>query len=460
MADPNMPDFDGGASQGASGAQGVVEKFRGLPRGAQIAVIGVAFVILYVLLSDGGSSNAPVATEQPTLTSQSQIEGGQLEGNGVFETLNPDRQVLFQGWLEQSRREMSELRDEIRGRFDEKDVAINAALEQNAQLQREMRQMLTDFTAEMRSMEAERQRDREIISQHAEEIRGLQLNEPVGHSGGSASPSKRRSRISQTPLGSAGGASIQGKPLLGGVVSRGERVLDGQSPVTSEDDEVQERLPFVPPLGFIRGTLLNGVDALVGGAATPALVRLEGKYKTAMNSTVTLDGCFMLVEFEGEISTERAIGKPSRMTCVYPDQGATTYSVSGYVVDSEDGIIGVPGVFYEGDATRIAAAMLADFAAGVAEVIEQNQNTFTASADGNSQQTLTGDQTKAEIAGGAGKAVSSLRDYLFERASRVLPFVRIDSTRDVHLVLLSGTELRSEGSPWTLLFAADDEGLN
>ena len=144
------------------------------------------------------------------------------------------------------------------------------------------------------------------------------------------------------------------------------------------------------------------------------------------------------------------------MTCVYPDQGVSTYSVSGYVVDAEDGIIGVPGIFYEGDASRLATAMIADFAAGIADIIESNQNTFSVDSDGTAQQTLTGDQTKAEIAGGVNAAVGSLRDYLMERANRIVPFVRIDATRTVHLVLLSGVELRTEGSPWTLLFAADD----
>ena len=38
-----------------------------------------------------------------------------------------------------------------------------------------------------------------------------------------------------------------------------------------------------------------------------------------------------------------------------------------------------------------------------------------------------------------------------ERSSRVVPFVRVDPTRDIHMVLLSGFELRHEGSPWTLL---------
>jgi hypothetical protein len=142
--------------------------------------------------------------------------------------------------------------------------------------------------------------------------------------------------------------------------------------------------------------------------------------------------------------------------------GAVTYSLSGYVVDAEDGIIGVPGVFYEGDASRIAAAMLADFAAGLSEAVQQNQQSTNVGAFGNTTSTLTGGQTKAAIAGGVDKATKSLRDYLMERVNRVLPFVRLDATREINIVMLSGVELRHEGDPWTLLFdgEAADQARN
>jgi hypothetical protein len=192
----------------------------------------------------------------------------------------------------------------------------------------------------------------------------------------------------------------------------------------------------------------------VGGQGIPALARIKGNYTTAMSSQVQLDGCMVMIEFNGDASTERAVGKPARMTCVYPDRGAATYELSGYVVDANDGIIGVPGVYYEGDPTRITASILADFAAGIGQIAAQNQRTTTTNADGVQTSSVTGSDVKAEIAGGADKMLSSLSDYLKQKVDKVQPFVRLDATREVHLVLLNGTELRSEGSPWTLLFDA------
>ena len=117
-------------------------------------------------------------------------------------------------------------------------------------------------------------------------------------------------------------------------------------------------------------------------------------------------------------------------------------------------------MFYEGDASRLAAAIAADFAAGITNIIENNQSTFTVDSDGTAQQTITGDELRAEVAGGVNQAVGSLRDFLLERASRVLPFIRIDNTREIHIVLLSGTELRAEGRPWSLLFDGDNDILS
>jgi hypothetical protein len=452
-------------ARSSGGAAGIIQKFQDLPRPAQV-VIGIAlFGALYMLFSGGHGNNAQSGT--PNQVSAQALNGSGPSSTQVFNGLDSDRPVLMQSWLEQSRRDMAGLKDTVEKRFQERDQALAQALEQNAEMQKESRQMMTDFTAEIKNLQSENDRNAAQMGQMQEEQKKIQLGEPVDGStpGVQGAPSGRRDKINQTPLGSAGGgASVSGnKALLAPIVRPIAGGLNGVAGAVGLGTYAStDPLPFMPPLGFIRGTMLNGVDALVGGQATPSLVRLHGSYKTAMNTTVNLDGCLALVEFQGDVSTERAVGKPSRMTCVYPDMGAVTYSLSGYVVDSEDGIIGIPGIFYEGDASRIAAAMLADFAAGLSEAVQQNQQTTSVGAFGNTTNTLTGGQAKSEIAGGVGKATKSLRDYLLERVNRVLPFVRLDATRELNMVLLSGVELRHEGNPWTLLFdgEAADQARN
>ena len=460
MATPGNTNQAPQPSGGGSQLQVFVERFQALPDRMKYIIIGVFGFFVFMFLLRMGGDDTPPPRPQPapqqqqsstSATVRDAIAAGQVADDGSFSGIEADRPALIQRWMQQQQQTLTDLQENMEGRFTEMQTESGEDREELRDLQNEIKQMIRSFEDKVVTLEEANRRDREILGKLAEETRKLQLQSPVQNGSGGAQI-RNRGRISQTPL-SGGGSSAApgGQPFLGNVTDQLAANANNNAPAPEPDPR-----PFIPPLGFVKGTLLNGVDALAGGGqATPALVRLSGQYKTAMNSTVNLNGCFALVQFEGDISTERALGQPSQMTCVFPDQGVVTYSVSGYVVDKKDGIVGVPGVFFEGNASRIAAAMLADFVAGVAEVIESNQNTTTVDSDGTSQSNLTGDELRGEIAGGAAQSIGSMRDYLFERANRVLPFVRLDATRDVHLVFLSGVELRDAGKPWTTLFNGD-----
>lgn len=440
--------------------QKVLEKFKAQSPLVQAGIVGGALFVLILLFSSRGSDPVapqPVATgeqrETATATTNSVNGGGE---NGDFETLSPSRPELQQGFFNRQRRELEEMQQAMESALKRKEEELNAIQSSILEQSQRVNQMVESLDNQLSEREASVQRSLEEIRRLAEESRQRGQQAPVIQGGGTlegggrALPPRVQGRITQTPLGGISGPGVNPNQALLSPILRGTNNATTRPAIEIKEPKLP---PFMPPIGFIRATLLNGFDAIAGGgAATPALVRLAGNYKTAMNSTVNLNGCLMLVEFEGDVSTERALGKPSRMTCVYPDLGAVTYDVTGYVVDEKDGIVGLPGVFYEGDPGRIAAAALADFAVGVADVIESNQSTTTLDSEGTSTSTITGSDTRAQIAGGASAAISTLRDYLAERASRVLPFVRVDNTRELHIVLLSGTELRHEGSPWTLLF--------
>lgn len=447
MAEPNQPELisrpGAKAGGGDAPANGLLTKFRSLPKQGQIAIIAGGIVLFFWLFS---SSHAPKNTAGKA--TMGVTSGGETTSDTeAFTGLQSDRPAVMQNVYEQNRRDMAELRTKIEDSFQQRDQALQDALSQNQELQRQMSQMMSDFTAEIQNLQSERAKDAERLAQLADQQHQMEMNSPVDGSSGASPVAGRRQRINQVSLGGGVGGP---KPLLsplGGTNSSG-----GNVPGNGTGDGTH--LPFIPPIGFVKATLLNGVDALVSGAGSPALARLSGVYKTAMGGTVTLDGCFAMIEFNGNISTERAIGKPVRMTCIYPDGGASTYALQGYVVDADDGIIGVPGLLYEGDPTRIAASILADFAAGIGDILEQNQNTNTVDSNGTTKSTLTGNQATAQLAGGLNKSMSSLKQYLQERVNRVQPFIRLDALREIHVVILNGTELRDEGSPWTDIFNA------
>lgn len=460
MASDNSSDYiarpgaGGKPEGGGSQASDALRKFRALPPKMQGAILIAGLVVVFYVISSlrGGGT-----------TQRSVVNLGQTRGTAVsatFTGIETDRPAVMQAVFEQNRRDMAELRSKIENDFGIRDKALQDAITQNQELQRQMQQMMGDFTTELKNIQIERARDNERLAQLADQQKQMELNAPVNGVGQVGGLSPQRRAIQQVVLGGGVMGAVKSPfAQAGGTNSH----LDSSGKVVPNPatQAEQERLPFIPPLGFVRGTLLNGVDALVGGSTTPALVRLSGTYKTAMNSTISLDGCIAMVEFSGNISTERATGKPVRMTCVYPDSGAATYSLSGYAVDSQDGIIGIPGVLYEGDPTRIAAAMLAEFAAGVAEVVQDNtgNSTTTTNSDGTTSTVeLPSSADWAEqIVGGSGKVMGSLRDYLQKRADRVQSFIRLDATREINLVLLNGTELRKSGEAWSALFDGNSD---
>lgn len=460
--DPSSDDLiarPGARGEGAVvGQQTPLQKFKALPRPMQIAVLVGGLLAVFYVSSALRGNPAPAQRQLVNLG----VPNGQQVSN-TFSGIETDRPAVMQSVFEQNRRDMAELRTKIETDFASRDTALQGALEQNQELQRQMQQMMGDFTTELKNMQLERSRDNERLAQLADQQRQMELSAPVDGVGGSNPIGVRKRAISQVNLGGGGGVvGAVTRPFgqMAGSTAASHLTNSGLPAPSPAEDAAAKRLPFMPPIGFVKATLLNGVDALVGGSATPSLARLSGTYRTAMNTTVTLDGCFALIDFEGNISTERAAGKPARMTCVYPDGGAATYSLSGYAVDAEDGIIGVPGVLYEGDPTRITAAILADFAAGVGQIVQENQTTSTVSDEGTERTTLTGSQSKSQIAGGLNKGMSSLRDYLQARVDRTQSFIRLDATREIHLVILNGTELRKEGDVWSALFDGNsDSGI-
>lgn len=458
-----MVDQKGGNGTGKPGFSDGIARFNELPKNAKIGIIGL-FAFFFLVFIMRGGSDAP-APEQNLAQQPSQFvsvspdgpEEGDPEVDG-FNPVGPDRASLRRGFVTQQTQALQQMRNEIETQAEQQQQEFQRRTQEMQQLQTQLQETMKVLSEQMQLMEQSNARQRDEITRLVEEARRQGLRSVNQQQDNERVRRRTPSRITETRLGGAGGPGVgNDQALLQGVLktTTGKTAgIDGDDDVLAEDPA----LPFIPPLGFVKATLLNGVDALAtSGLATPALARLHGVYKTAMNSTVFLDGCFMLLEFEGDISTERAKGRPSRMTCVYPDRGAVTYDVAGYVVDAEDGLEGVPGVFYEGDSGRIALAIAAQFAAGVANIVANNQTTNVTDSDGTNQQFLTGNQTRGAIAGGVASATNRLTDYLLERAERIAPFIRIDAMRKVHVVLLSGTELRAEGSAWSLLFNAEDD---
>ncbi len=454
------------------------DKFNALPKQQQMAVIGAGIFFVFVFLFGRGSGEQDIVVPQQQVKVQEQrLGGGQLSGTRTsfqetvdegdnFAAPRLNDEALRQGYFQRQEEilqdrldQVEELKNQLESKSKENENLVRKLENMSARVEAVLDEQLKKIDQQNKRYKA----DMERIAKQAQNQRFAPGKQETGAEGYSQqfAPQAQAVRREIKPIqqhyqggGRPGAPNVDpNQALFQATVGAATNGRLGADDIDNTEAQPEpEPAPFLPPIGFVKGRLLNGVDALTSGASTPALVRIEGAYKTAMNSTVVLDGCFAIAEFQGDIATERASGSLSRMTCVYPDQGAVTYNIAGYVVDFEDGIVGLPGIFYEGDGNRLAAAIAADFAFGLTQVVVDNQQETTTNDEGTEREVLTGDEAKASLAGGAGEAIGSLRDYLKERAERITPFIRIEARRPIHMVILSGQEFREQGRAWTTLF--------
>ncbi|PZP39324.1 MAG: hypothetical protein DI585_04405, partial [Pseudomonas fluorescens] len=268
MATEPSPDIiarPGGRSDGAA-ASSALEKFKALPRPMQAGILIAGLIFVFYVMSSlrGGGAVAPNQV----------VNLGNPNARAVsptFTGIETDRPAVMQSVFEQNRRDMADLRGQIEKDFSSRDQALKAALDQNQELQRQMQQMMGDFTTELKNVQLERARDNERLVQLADQQKQLELNAPVDGVGAMSGAPRKRA-IAQVSLGGGGIAAAVTRPFgqTGGTPAThlNNSGLPAPSPA---EDAASKRLPFMPPLGFVHATLLNGVDALVGGTATPAL---------------------------------------------------------------------------------------------------------------------------------------------------------------------------------------------
>jgi hypothetical protein len=88
----------------------LMDRLRELPRPAQIALAVVLAGIVYLVI--GGGHGAAKNGGTINVTSASALRDGDVSGT-TFNGIETDRPVLMQGWLEQNRREMSDLKAQM-----------------------------------------------------------------------------------------------------------------------------------------------------------------------------------------------------------------------------------------------------------------------------------------------------------------------------------------------------------
>ena len=110
-------------------------------------------------------------------------------------------------------------------------------------------------------------------------------------------------------------------------------------------------------------------------------------------------------------------------------------AVDGYIVDMNDGLIGLKGRVDEQSGPYIAELILASFAAGISKGLAVGETTSTVSAlAGTVTTSLTGSALHEGLYSGASSAAEKLAQKLEQKADKFMPFVEVEPTDKVQIV--------------------------
>jgi conjugal transfer pilus assembly protein TraB len=198
--------------------------------------------------------------------------------------------------------------------------------------------------------------------------------------------------------------------------------------------------------GFAPVVLLNGIDAGTSQGARsnpqPVLMNIQDHAMLPGAAKYELRSCFLLGSGYGDLSSERVYIRLARLSCIDKSRRLIlSEEIQGYVVDS-DNTLGMRGIVTDRQGSRLAKAMLAGFAEGLAGALGTAQTETTSSALG-TVTSLTGeDALKASGLSGAQNAASQLATFYLNEAQNIFPIISVSGGRAGTVVITEDVNLR------------------
>ncbi len=201
---------------------------------------------------------------------------------------------------------------------------------------------------------------------------------------------------------------------------------------------------YLPSGSFVRAVLLAGLNAPTGGQAQsnphPVLLRLIDHAQLPNQFRLKAKDCLIVGSGYGDLSSERAYIRTESLSCVSPSGEALELPIKGYVA-GEDGKAGVMGRLITKQGQVLANALIAGIGSGLGQAFQQSASTTSISPLGSTSSIKQGEEFKAGISSGVGKAMDRLAQYYIALAEKLYPVVEVDAGRMVDVVITKGTLL-------------------
>jgi conjugal transfer pilus assembly protein TraB len=201
---------------------------------------------------------------------------------------------------------------------------------------------------------------------------------------------------------------------------------------------------YLPSGSFVRAVLLAGLNAPTGGQAQsnphPVLLRLVDHAQLPNQFRLKAKDCLIVGSGYGDLSSERAYIRTESLSCVSPRGESLDLPIKGYVA-GEDGKAGVMGRLITKQGQVLANALIAGIGSGLGQAFQQSATTTSTSPLGSTSTVKQGEEFKAGISSGVGKAMDRLAQYYISLAEKLYPVVEVDAGRLVDVVITKGAML-------------------
>ena len=250
-----------------------------------------------------------------------------------------------------------------------------------------------------------------------------------------------------TPTGAPAATGVnmgQGAAFYPG--GSGQRMTGGLSTTKFSYDSLKKkptRLPWIPSGSFSDAVLIEGADAnasVTGQQNTsPVTIRLQGNIQMPNNKEFNADGCFIVGEMWGDISSERGNVRTQSISCILKNGKHVDMEFQGHVsFQGKGGIRGKP-VMRNGMIVGYAGAsgLLSGFGEGIKSAATPSVGLGATASVG------AGDVFKQGFGGGASKAADTLSQYWIKRAEQYHPVIDIGAGNQVTVVFQKGFRLET-----------------
>jgi|GEM_PF-5480073 len=181
------------------------------------------------------------------------------------------------------------------------------------------------------------------------------------------------------------------------------------------------------------GSLSHGVAA-VSGLPYPVVIDVTSVSVGPNATSRPIKDCAIIGAASADLSAGRVYMQAKTLNC-YIGGEYVEQAVDGYIVDLNDGLIGLKGRVDEQSGPYIAELILASFAGGISKGLAVGETTTTVSASTGAVTTsLTGNAIREGLYSGASSAAEKLAQKLEQKADKFMPFVEVKPTDKVQIV--------------------------